>query len=204
MQGQTTRVVLKGTYRPNGIPENENFYKIGSSTQLWSQDNLQKQVLAKAQDVLQNDTDVTVDLGSVATAKGFHALSEIDIKKADVRVSDDVYAKIATELGLSSASDKSIATYFNGQVYYIARIKHFGDADCPWNIGDPTYGGDNEKYLGRYGMVRNTGTSSTCCLYPIPVHPMYPTSSMTPPMTKTITTSRSKSTSLPGLSAYRT
>ncbi|RXI22956.1 MAG: hypothetical protein C7K11_08505 [Candidatus Amulumruptor caecigallinarius] len=155
MQGQTTRVVLKGTYRPNGIPENENFYKIGSSTQLWSQDNLQKQVLAKAQDVLQNDTDVTVDLGTVATAKGFHALSEIDIKKADVRVSDDVYAKIATELGLSNASDKGIATYFEGQVYYIARIKHFGDADCPWNIGDPTYGGDNEKYLGRYGMVRN-------------------------------------------------
>lgn len=46
-----------------------------------------------------------------------------------------------------------ISTYANGESYYIARIKHFGDVLTPWNSG--AYGTDNFKYLGRYGMLRN-------------------------------------------------
>lgn len=46
-----------------------------------------------------------------------------------------------------------ISTYANGESYYIARIKHFGDALTPWKSG--AYGTDNLKYLGRYGMLRN-------------------------------------------------
>lgn len=153
-QGQTTRVVLKGTYKPSGIPAGENFYKIGASTALWSTANLKAEVEAKAKTAL-NSANVTVELGAVATTKGFHALKEITIKNGGAAISDAEYAKIATALGLANASDKAIATYDKGTVYYIARIKHFGDADCPWNIGDPTYGGNNDKYLGRYGMVRN-------------------------------------------------
>ena len=49
--------------------------------------------------------------------------------------------------------DAGISTYANGESYYIARIKHFGDALTPWNSGE-TYN-DNLKYLGRYGMLRN-------------------------------------------------
>ena len=48
-----------------------------------------------------------------------------------------------------------ITTYVNGESYYIARIKHFGDDLTPWNAGEDTYGTDNEKYLGRYGVLRN-------------------------------------------------
>ena len=47
-----------------------------------------------------------------------------------------------------------IATYKSGESYYIARIKHFNDL-TQWNAGDPTYGSDNDKYLGRYGVLRN-------------------------------------------------
>lgn len=154
MQGQTTRVVLKGTYKPANIPAGENFYKIGSSTALWSTANLKAEVEAKAKTAL-NSANVTADLGAVATTKGYHALKEITIKNGAAVISDEDYAKIATALGLTNATDKAIATYDKGTVYYIARIKHFGDADCPWHIGDPTYNGDNAKYLGRYGMVRN-------------------------------------------------
>lgn len=204
MQGQTTRVVLKGTYRPNGIPENENFYKIGSSTQLWSQDNLQKQVLAKAQDVLQNDTDVTVDLGTVATAKGFHALSEIDIKK--------------TALAFQPMTMPRSLPNSDCQTHPIRASQHISKVRCttspasstsatqtaPGTSAIPHTAGTTRSTSAATAWYATTGTSSTCCLYPTPVHPTYPTSSMTPPMTKTITTSRSKSTSLLGLSAYRT
>ena len=52
-----------------------------------------------------------------------------------------------------------ISTYLNGEAYYIARIKHFGDVQTPWNEGDETYGDNdatqNKKYLGRYGVLRN-------------------------------------------------
>lgn len=46
-----------------------------------------------------------------------------------------------------------INTYLRGVTYYIARVKHFGSL-TPWNSGE-SYGTDNGKYLGRYGMLRN-------------------------------------------------
>lgn len=46
-----------------------------------------------------------------------------------------------------------INTYAKGVTYYIARVKHFGSL-TPWNSGE-SYGTDNGKYLGRYGMLRN-------------------------------------------------
>lgn len=51
-QGQTTRVVFKATYTPNGIKKGDTFYKIGNSTDLWSETDLVKQIKAKAVEVL--------------------------------------------------------------------------------------------------------------------------------------------------------
>ncbi len=154
-QGQTTRVVIKGTYVPNsdvtGVMPGENFFKIGASTKLWNADALVTEIIAHAQTVT-NDETLTAQLGNIATVAGFHSLSEVTFSKTLEAATLD---QIAQKLGLVNANDKGIATYSKGEVFYIARIKHFGDADCPWNIGDPTYGGNNEAYLGRYGMVRN-------------------------------------------------
>ena len=46
-----------------------------------------------------------------------------------------------------------IATYLDGVTYYIARIKHFNEL-TPWTAGEG-YGTANDKYLGRYGVLRN-------------------------------------------------
>ena len=51
------------------------------------------------------------------------------------------------------SADAGIATYLDGVTYYIARIKHFNEL-TPWTAGKP-YGTDNDKYLGRYGVLRN-------------------------------------------------
>ena len=69
----------------------------------------------------------------------------------------DIVAAINDKLGLKAGRKEAmvgINTYLNGVTYYIARVKHFGDALTEWKSGE-NYGKDNGKYLGRYGMLRN-------------------------------------------------
>ena len=75
-------------------------------------------------------------------------------------VSQDKIDEINAKLGLKAATTKDptivgIATYKNGESYYIARIKHFGDDLTPWVAGNDNYGGKNLEWLGRYGVLRN-------------------------------------------------
>ena len=69
-QGQTTRVVFKATYTPNGFTaaDGSTFFKIGNHTELWSKTNLVKQIKTKAQEVLHeadaDKIDVVLDAES--------------------------------------------------------------------------------------------------------------------------------------------
>ena len=167
-QGQTTRVVFKATYTPKGLPAGEKtFYKIGNSTDLWSEANLIKQIKAKAVEVLGvAETKITVDLEATANDiknnAGTKLLVEDNVKNDGTAVSPTDIAKINEKLGLKDAAGTDpivgIATYKDGESYYIARIKHFG-ALTPWTEGQDTYGTNNDenntKYLGRYGVLRN-------------------------------------------------
>lgn len=172
-QGQTTRVVFKSVYTPKGMTAGDTFYKVGKMETLVKADDLKQIINKAAGEVL---TDCTLkDDATLLTTGGVHLLTYADFKVGsdDLDGTDDkkynsasqsgkdVAAAINAKLGLENAEreeDKvGINTYKDGVTYYIARIKHFGDAlgMTPWNPGDPTYGGDNEKYLGRYGVLRN-------------------------------------------------
>lgn len=168
MQGQTTRVVFKATYTPNGFTKGETFYKIGNSTDLWKEVDLATQIKAKAAEVLGVATsEITVELEAASNnlnEAGTRLLTvdNVKIKNSSAAVSQDNIDKINAKLGLKEAGTDpivGIATYKGGESYYIARIKHFGDADTPWNEGEATYGDNddtqNTKYLGRYGVLRN-------------------------------------------------
>ena len=164
-QGQTTRVVFKATYTPNGLIGGSTFFKIGNHTELWSKSNLVAQITAKAQEVLsETDADkiaVVLDAASndVEKTAGTKILTKANVKHNGAEVTDDQINSINVKLGLKDATSTEpivgIATYVNGESYYIARIKHFGDDLTPWNAGEDTYGTNNEKYLGRYGVLRN-------------------------------------------------
>ncbi len=166
-QGQTTRVVFKATYTPNGFTaaDGSTFFKIGNHTELWSKTNLVKQIKTKAQEVLHeadaDKIDVVLDAESndVEKTAGTKTLTKANVKHNDAEVSEDEINKINERLGLKAATSTApivgITTYVNGESYYIARIKHFGDDLTPWNAGEDTYGANNEKYLGRYGVLRN-------------------------------------------------
>lgn len=147
LQGQTTRVVFKGQYTPAGMTIGTTFFKVG--TAIYDQAGLENLIKAKA------PANATVALGTVAGKGGKHSVSEVTVTVNGADADAATKDAIAKSLGLTSATDAGISTYLYGHSYYIARVKHFGDSETPWELGDPTYGDDNAKWLGRYGMVRN-------------------------------------------------
>lgn len=197
LQGQTTRVVFKATYTPNGINKGDTFYKIGNSADLWSETDLVKQIKAKVVEVLGvEETDIIVDLkANKLNEAGTRLLTVDNVKIKDSSEAgshavspaniDDINAKLGLKAAKGTDPIVGIATYKNGESYYIARIKHFGDAATPWNEGDATYGDNddknNNKYLGRYGVLRNNWYELTVGKVSGPGTPDIPTIKPTEP-----------------------
>lgn len=159
LQGQTTRVLLKATYTPNALASatDKTFFMIGNSSDIWTMDNLKKQIESKAKDALSITTGLTVELMGDLLEGGTHFLTTTNVSIKDgttEKVDATLVATLNTKLGLNETNGVGIKTYENGKSYYIARIKHFGDDLTPWNAGE-AYGNDNLKYLGRYGVLRN-------------------------------------------------
>ena len=158
-QGQTTRVLLKATYTPSAVAkETDNtFFMIGNSSDIWTVTTLAEQIKSKAEEVLNTTTGVTVDLNDGIKAAGTHVLdaTNVTIKLDGVDKTSDIVDQINNKLGFDLSKGVGIKTYKNGESYYIARIKHFGDDLTPWVAGNDNYGGNNLNWLGRYGVLRN-------------------------------------------------
>lgn len=158
-QGQTTRVLLKATYTPKALETetDKTFFMIGNSSDFWTKTTLKEQIKSKAEEVLNTRTGVTVTLKDDLLKGGTHVLdaTTVEIKEGTEDKTLAVAGQINTKLGLDMSKGIGIKTYKEGVSYYIARIKHFGDDLTPWKVGDATYNGDNKKWLGRYGVLRN-------------------------------------------------
>lgn len=157
-QGQTTRVLLKATYTPSAVvtETDKTFFMIGNSSDIWTVTTLTEQIKSKAEEVLNTTTGVTVTLNDGIKAAGTHVLdaTNVTIKSGEDDKTADIVDQINNKLGFDKDKGVGIKTYKDGESYYIARIKHFGDDFTKWKPGE-TYGTDNEKYLGRYGVLRN-------------------------------------------------
>ena len=163
-QGQTTRVVFKAVFTPKGFKDTEKtFYKIGNNTDIWKEADLKQQIktialtamgITKAEEQAKYDVDLTKGT-NISGKAGQHLIEAANItysgEAASSKVTDDIVNKINNKLGLSDAA--GISTYLNGEAYYIARIKHFNEL-TPWKAGE-AYGTANDKFLGRYGVLRN-------------------------------------------------
>lgn len=164
MQGQTTRVVFKAVFTPKDLNSKyTTFYKIGNNTDIWSQEDLEKQIKTVAltamgitDDKEQAKYGVDLTKGTNISGKaGQHLIKAANItysgEAASSQVNPTAIAAINDKLGLS---DKvGISTYLNGEAYYIARIKHFNEL-TPWTAGT-AYNSNNKDFLGRYGVLRN-------------------------------------------------
>lgn len=172
MQGQTTRVVFKAVYTPKALEgktgDDLTFFKIGNNTAIWTKANLEKQIHTVAVTAMGITTTaeqakyvVKLDAtdNNISGAAGQHLIKAENITytgdAADNKVDQKVVNTINEKLGLKEEEGKitsGIATYLHGEAYYIARVKHFNEL-TPWNPGEAY--DSNEKYLGRYGVLRN-------------------------------------------------
>lgn len=157
-QGQTTRVIFKASYTPSGFTEEDGktFFKVGTSVALWKKKDLEDHIKAAVTKVITDATEgnTTIDLaaeGNNITTAGNHEIKAANITVTGHEVTDAEVKAVNDKVGLTEKA--GISTYANGESYYIARIKHFGDALTPWTSG--VYGENNLAYLGRYGMLRN-------------------------------------------------
>lgn len=170
-QGQTTRVIFKATYTPKddaGNPladKDGTFYTIGNMTTILKAAALETAVNTAATSVLPG---CTVDYTNLKQ-EGSHVITLTDINDStgktlvagtdyNGKTGTQIVKEINDKLGLIDGAGHAeamvgINTYLRGVTYYIARVKHFGSL-TPWNSGE-SYGTDNGKYLGRYGMLRN-------------------------------------------------
>lgn len=158
VQGQTTRVIFKASYTPKGFTaaDGKTFFKVGTSVALWKKKDLENHIKAAVTKVISGATtdNTTIDLaakGNDITAAGNHEIKASNISVTGHKVTEAEEKAVNEKVGLTK--NAGISTYANGESYYIARIKHFGDVLTPWKSG--VYGTDNLAYLGRYGMLRN-------------------------------------------------
>ena len=171
-QGQTTRVIFKATYAPKddtgkSLAEPDGtFYTIGNMTTILNETALETAVNTAATSVLPG---CTVDYTTNLKQEGSHVITLADIKDStgttliadkdyNGKTGTEIVKEINDKLGLIDGAGHAeamvgINTYAQGVTYYIARVKHFGSL-TPWSSGE-SYGADNGKYLGRYGMLRN-------------------------------------------------
>ena len=161
MQGQTTRVVFKAVFTPKDFTTGQTFYKIGNNTAIWDATKLAQQIHTVAVTAMgitdaaeQENYVVKLDASTnnISGTAGLHTITaaNIEYKGTGTSLVAANIDKINEKLGLK---ETGISTYLNGEAYYIARIKHFNDL-TPWTAGEG-YGTANDKYLGRYGVLRN-------------------------------------------------
>ena len=191
-QGQTTRVVFKAKYTPKGynsetldIKKNNDlldpekagtFFMLGKNPQTWTPIALTKQITTYTVEAYNaanptatiDASKVSVDLTKIAIDKtGKVDFSKIGIKVNSAALDATVSRTVSAKLG-------EIIAYTCGTSYYIARIKHFNKL-TDWTAGDLTYDDNNEKWLGRYGVLRNNWYYLTVDKVSNPGSPTVPT-----------------------------
>lgn len=128
---------------------------------------------------LSGKTEVTITLGVESTSGETSTVTELgdnNITYAGQVVIKEVKYKDSSSSNETTMSDDSLAAfnakytierYYDGVAYYPVLIKHFGDDLTPWNSStktsyaypEPTTTSAgtsaNDRWLGRYGVVRN-------------------------------------------------
>lgn len=169
-QDATTRAIVRVKVKINGTEG--DFYTVnGGKTTLYSKenlDNLVKNAIITNSDVVDANSGTAPDATTITLS--YSDLGD-NVQKVDgitLTLADGTLLSSKTNYNniLTAVNDavKNITKYVDGYVYYPVRIKHFGDELTPWAQAydsDITTGviypatKKEERYLGRYGVVRN-------------------------------------------------
>lgn len=193
LQNQTTRVVFRAKYSPKDMTDGENaeyggtFFMLGTRPETWTPTKFLAQIktyVVEAYNEVNPTNKISVDkvtiedsnlkakLGSgaeVASEDVFdqYLRNNISVNGSALTDADGILTSVKAKLG-------KVYTYANGISYYVARIKHFNERTS-WAAGDPTYDNKNDRWLGRYGVVRNNWYNLTVTKISNPGSPTVPT-----------------------------
>lgn len=163
-QNQTTSIVLKTTYKTKfgnqTTADAQDFFLCGESPLKYP---------AKTDIATGNPDEYVKDIVTFVRESANEVLAtgnqigetDFTLKTAEAGIYDSL-DKLKKLFALTNENDtkwnaiwNQVGTirYYKGGInyYYAARIRHFNDAETPWNDGE-TYG---IQHLGRYGVVRN-------------------------------------------------
>lgn len=171
----TTRVVIAAKLNVNGADaESGDFYVLNNNTNvIYNEDGVLDAVKSLWMNYLETikstyiasgtiePKDVTVTLKDVENG-GIASVASIEIDPSGEITYQQGQSletlKDAAKAYVESINDDNrltISYYKGGVAYYTALIKHFGDSETPWD-GTVGYNSDENDYLGRYGVLRNT------------------------------------------------
>lgn len=155
-QSKLTNVLLKAKFRLKDATENDNLFMGANTSTIYKENdfiNLAKSKLT-GENALSSSENIKVKADATAktitTAEGVKTVFCKNDGSADSELSDAQAAAILT------ATDGTIKFYKGGVMYYYSTvIKHFGNNPTEFNgdTANPSY--EEDKHLGRYGVVRN-------------------------------------------------
>ena len=193
---QTTRVIIKAHYQKDG-EDVKDFYTDSQTDAIFTEADFMKQVksvvfktpavqnwfkanLAEGSAAAEGDKNLEVTLnynGTSDKAAGIVTVASVTPKEDGATFKADK-ADFPAVAEINKQILNVFKYYLGGYAYYTVMIKHFGDAQTPWNNGETftpnatriSYPYQNaggkangafdttaeQNYLGRYGMLRNT------------------------------------------------
>ena len=173
-QGQTTRMIVQSNYKFGSGTANTNFYRTDTYNYL-TQTALENRIVEELVKATGNSNITSITEFKFYTKdyvnpnpsahyvdKSLKRAKLGEITYTPTGATSATIVKLGDGSGIVEAVNKNIGRldYFkDGICYYVARIKHFGDALTLWNNTDNYTDGStayaDNLYLGRYGIVRN-------------------------------------------------
>lgn len=170
----TTRVAIAAKLNVEGAENTGDFYLLNNNTSvIYTQEGVENEVKRLWMNYFETikstyidsgtftGKDVTVTLGNLNNG-GYATVASVVMSQPSEGITYKQEQSLETLNEAAKAyvntinNMLTIAYYQGGVAYYTTLIKHFGDSETPWN-GNVGYNSNNENdYLGRYGVLRNT------------------------------------------------
>lgn len=177
--GNTTRAIVKANLTVTGAESDGSFYIIDDANNtIYNKTSAASKIAKAAESWFNTNSSTYLSSGTITwsvtmdepTNGGYVTnVTNVDITESGVTYAGsykkkDVEDAIKDEINnniLAGVNPMKVAYYKGGASYYQIRIKHFGDDETPWNVvTDGGYLGTGDareaKWLGRYGVLRNT------------------------------------------------
>lgn len=177
----TTRVIVAAKLAVDGAGNGGDFYLLNNNTSvIYTQEGVKKEVKRLWMNYFESikgtyikegkftEDNVTVTLSPDAN-RGYITVTDVVMsvpETGNIEWKSDQDINTLNQAArdyVSTINDNlKIAYYKGGVAYYPVLIKHFGDDETPWStsniVGGNSYpdGDASQKWLGRYGVLRNT------------------------------------------------